>query len=340
MRPSFIARRIAFGVLQLLILAPVIFFLIRLLPADPVSRLVGLNPSPEAYQAARHTLGLDEPVLVQLANYVGLTGHAGLLQGNFGTSWLTGEPVLTDIRRTLPVTVELITLSFFFAFLVSFPLGLLCATRPEGMADRATFLFGLFAGSQPEFWWGVLFIYMFFYVLNVAPPPLGRLDPLLTPPPAFTGFITVDAILAGNVTALLSGLHHLMLPIATKVFVLSGPITKMVRQNALRVLGSDFMIYAESCGLPRAVLARYALRNALPPALTLIGVLYGYVLGGAVLIETIFSLNGIGQYAVNAVLNLDYPAIQAVVLVITAVSLVVYLVLDVLQAAIDPRVAD
>ena len=340
MRLSFIARRLGFGFLQLLALAPVVFFLIRLLPADPVSRLVGLNSTPEAYQAAKHALGLDQPMPVQLGNYLGLLGKPGLLQGDFGTSWSTGEPVLTDIRRTLPVTIELITLSFLCAFLVSFPIGMLCATRPEGLADRATFLFGLFAGSQPEFWWGVLFIYVFFYVLNVAPPPLGRLDPLLVPPATVTGFITVDSILAWNGGALLDGLHHLMLPVATKVFVLSGPIIKMVRQNMLRVLGADFMLYAESCGLPRRVLARYALRNALPPALTLIGVLYGYVLGGAVLIETIFSLDGIGQYAVNAVLNLDYPAIQGVVLVITAVSLLVYLALDVLQAAIDPRVAD
>ena len=340
MRLSFILRRLGVGLLQLLALVLVVFFVIRLLPADPVARLVGLNPTPAAYRAARHTLGLDRPIMVQLGNYLGLLGKPGLLQGNLGVSWSTGDPVLADIRRTLPVTIELITLSFLCAFLVSFPVGMLCATRPGGLADRATFMFGLFAGSQPEFWWGVLFIYIFFYVLNVAPPPLGRLNPLLSPPPTVTGFITVDSLLAGNGAALLDGLHHLMLPVATKVFVLSGPIIKMVRQNTLRVLGSDFMLYAESCGLPRHVLARYALRNALPPALTLIGVLYGYVLGGAVLIETVFSLNGIGQYAVNAVLNLDYPAIQGVVLVITAVSLLVYLVLDVLQAAIDPRAAD
>jgi ABC-type dipeptide/oligopeptide/nickel transport system permease component len=340
MRLSFIARRLGFGLIQLLALVLVVFFVIRLLPADPVARLVGLNPTPAAYQAARHALGLDQPIMVQLGNYLGLLGKPGLLQGNLGVSWSTGDPVLSDIHRTLPVTIELITLSFFCAFLVSFPIGMLCATRPEGVADRATFIFGLFAGSQPEFWWGVLFIYIFFCVLNVAPPPLGRLDPLLLPPPTVTGFITVDSLLSCNMATLLDGLHHLMLPVATKVFVLSGPIIKMVRQNMLRVLGSDFMLYAESCGLPRSVLARYALRNALPPALTLIGVLYGYVLGGAVLIETVFSLNGIGQYAVNAVLNLDYPAIQGVVLVITAVSLLVYLVLDMLQAAIDPRAAD
>jgi len=156
---------------------------------------------------------------------------------------------------------------------------------------------------------------------NVAPPPLGRLDPLGSPPAVVTGFITIDSLLAWNFVALADGLHHLMLPVATKVFVLSGPMIKMIRQNMVRALGSDYILYAESCGLPPRMIARYALRNSLAPALTLIGVLYGYVLGGAVLIETIFSLGGIGQYSVGAVLNFDYPAIQGVVLVITAVSL-------------------
>jgi len=185
----------------------------------------------------------------------------------------------------------------------------------------------------------VLFIYIFFYLLNVAPPPLGRLDPLGSPPAVVTGFITIDSLLAWNFVALADGLHHLMLPVATKVFVLSGPMIKMIRQNMVRALGSDYILYAESCGLPPRMIARYALRNSLAPALTLIGVLYGYVLGGAVLIETIFSLGGIGQYSVGAVLNFDYPAIQGVVLVITAVSLVVYLALDIAQVLLDPRVA-
>jgi ABC-type dipeptide/oligopeptide/nickel transport system permease component len=339
-RFGFVIRRVVIGVVQLIGLVLAVFFLIRLLPADPAARLIGQNASPEALQAARHSLGLDRPLVIQLADYLGLMGHPGLLQGNLGTAWSSGAPVLTEIRQTLPITVELITLSFLGAFLVAFPIGTLCATRPGGIADRSTFVFTLFAGSQPEFWWGVLFIYVFFYLLSVAPPPLGRLDPMSTPPVVVTGLITVDSLLAWNFTALGDGLYHLMLPVATKVFVLSGPLIKMIRQNMVRALRSDYILYAESCGLPPRTIARYALRNALAPALTLIGVLYGYVLGGAVLIETIFSLGGIGQYAVNAVLNFDYPAIEGVVLVITAVSLVVYLTLDIAQVLLDPRVAE
>jgi ABC-type dipeptide/oligopeptide/nickel transport system permease component len=246
---------------------------------------------------------------------------------------------MTEIRNVLPVTLELITYAFIIAFLISVPLGMLCAVKPGGAADTATFTFSLFAGSQPEFWWGLLFIYLFFAVLGWAPPPLGRLDPSLAMPPRVTGFVTIDSVLAGNWVTLRDGVQHLALPVLTKVFVLSGPIIKMVRGNMTRVLKSDYVLYARSSGLPPWYVARYALKNGLAPALTLLGVLYGYILGSAVLIETVFSLGGIGQYAVRSVLAFDYPAIQAVILVIAAISLFVYLALDMLHIWLDPRLA-
>ncbi len=326
-------HRLLTALVQLLGLALVVFFVIRLLPADPVARLVGLNASREAYLSSQHSLGLDRPVLVQLGAYLG-----GLLQGDLGRSWVSGDPVTREIGRVLPITIELITISFALALLVSVPLGMLCALRPDGAADKVTFGYSLFAGSQPEFWWGLLFIYVFFAKLGWAPAPLGRLDPMATPPPAVTGFITVDSLLAGNLAAFRDGLHHLMLPVLTKVFVLSGPIVKMVRQNMVRAMASDYVLHARASGLSPGRVALIALKNALVPALTLLGVLYGYILGGAVLIETVFSLGGIGQYAVRSVLAFDYPAIQGVVLVIAAISLLVYLLLDLVHAALDPRV--
>lgn len=331
---GFVGRRLAVAVLQLAGLVLVVFFTIRMLPADPVARLVGMNATREAYLSSQQALGLDRPVLEQLASYFG-----GVARLDFGRSWVSGAPVMQEIRAVLPITLELITISFVLAFLVALPLGMLCALKPGGVADKATFGYSLFAGSQPEFWWGLLFIYVFFAHLGWAPPPLGRLDPLSTPPPAVTGFITVDTLLNGDLAAFGDGLHHLMLPVLTKVFVLSGPIIKMVRQNMVRVLAGDFVLYARASGLPPRKIAAYALKNALAPALTLLGVLYGYILGSAVLIETVFSLGGIGQYAVRAVLSFDYPAIQAVVLVIAAISLLVYLLLDVVHHWIDPRLA-
>lgn len=335
---GFVGRRLLVALFQLLGLVLVVFFTIRLLPADPVARLVGMNATRDAYLSSQRALGLDKPILEQLGAYFGvLPGASGVLQGDFGRSWVSGAPVMKEIRDVLPITLELITISFVLAFILAVPLGMLCAIRPGGAADRVTFGYSLFAGSQPEFWWGLLFIYVFFAQLGWAPPPLGRLDPLSTPPPALTGFITVDTLIAGDLRAFGDALHHLMLPVLTKVFVLSGPIIKMVRQNMVRVLGSDYVLYARASGLPPTKIATYALKNALAPALTLLGVLYGYILGSAVLIETVFSLGGIGQYAVRSVLAFDYPAIQAVVLVIAAISLFVYLALDLVHNRIDPR---
>ncbi|WEK50212.1 MAG: ABC transporter permease [Candidatus Kaistia colombiensis] len=337
----YISKRFAVGLLQLIGLTIAVFFLIRLLPADPVSRLVGMNASPEAYAQAAKQLGVDRPLLAQLATYLGFQPEIspGLLQGSFGVSWVTGTPVTAEIAAYLPVTIELVTLSFLLALAVAVPVGMFGALNPGGKADKGVFVYSLFAGSQPEFWWGLLFVYLFFFTLGIAPAPLGRLSPMTTAPDVVTGFMTVDALIAGQFDVFVEALHHLMLPVFTMAFILSGPIIKMVRQNMARALQSDFVLYANCAGLPKARVARYALRAAMAPSMTLIGILYGFMLSGAVLTESVFSLGGIGQYAISAVLNYDYPAIQAVVLVITAISLVVYLALDLIHAAIDPRIA-
>ena len=341
MLSKYIIKRVGVGIIQLIALTVAVFFIIRLLPADPVSRLVGMNASAEAYAQAARQLGLDRSLLDQLSIYLGFqpSVQAGLLQGSLGVSWVTGTPVLTEIGTYLPITIELVTISFIVAFLIAVPVGMLGALNPGGKADRAVFVYSLFAGSQPEFWWGLLFVFVFFFMLGVAPAPLGSLSPMTTPPPSVTGFILVDSLLSGSFDTFVEALHHLMLPVLTMVFILSGPIIKMVRQNMMRALQSDFVLYGNSIGLPRARIARYALRAAMAPSMTLIGILYGFMLSGAVLTESVFSLGGIGQYAISAVLNYDYPAIQAVVLVITAISLVVYLALDLIHAAIDPRIA-
>ncbi|WP_051231470.1 ABC transporter permease [Kaistia adipata] len=337
----YISKRFAVGLLQLIGLTIAVFFLIRLLPADPVSRLVGMNASPEAYAQAAKQLGVDRPLLAQLATYLGFQPEIapGLLQGSLGVSWVTGTPVTAEIAAYLPVTLELVTLSFILALAVAVPIGMFGALNPGGKADKGVFVYSLFAGSQPEFWWGLLFVYLFFFTLGIAPAPLGRLSPMSSPPDVVTGFMTIDSLIAGQFDLFVEALHHLMLPVFTMAFILSGPIIKMVRQNMARALQSDFVLYANCAGLPKRRVAGYALRAAMAPSMTLIGILYGFMLSGAVLTESVFSLGGIGQYAINAVLNYDYPAIQAVVLVITAISLVVYLALDLIHAAIDPRIA-
>ena len=340
MLTRYVIRRIGIGFIQLLCLVIAVFFLIRLLPADPVSRFVGLNSSAEAYAQAEANLGLDRPVFVQLGHYLGLLPDEGpgLLQGSLGTSWVTGSAVSAEIGQKLPITLDLLTLAFCFALIVSVPVGMLAALNPGGMTDKGVFVYSLFAGSQPEFWWGLLFVDLFFFTLGIAPAPLGILSPLTSAPPAVTGFILIDSLLAGRPKVFVEAAHHYVLPVSTMVFILSGPIIKMVRQNMVRALGSDFVLYARCAGLPRWRVALYALRAAIAPSMTSIGILYGFMLGGAVLIESVFSLGGLGQYAIRSILAFDYPAIQGVILVITAISLMVYLALDLIHAVVDPRV--
>jgi len=329
----YIAKRAGIGLLQAIGITVVVFFVIRSLPADPVARLVGFNASPEVYAQAQASLGLDRSVWEQFTSFV-----TSVARGDLGTSWVTGSPVLQEIRTTFPVTLQLITLAFLVALAISLPIGIATARRPGGKLDKTVFGYGLFAGAQPEFWWGLLFIFIFYFTLRWAPAPLGQYSPDVSPPTEITGMSLVDSLVTLNFPAFGSALWHLWLPVMTLTLIVSGPIIKMSRQSMSRVLGSDFLLYQQASGLPSRQVARSTLRASLPPVVTLAGILFGFLLGGAVLIEQVFSFNGLGSYSVRAVLNLDYPAIQGTVLVITLVSLLVYLILDLLIAAIDPRV--
>jgi ABC-type dipeptide/oligopeptide/nickel transport system permease component len=334
---TFIARRALTALVQLFGVAVAVFFLIRLMPADPVARLVGLNATPEAYAQSEKALGLDQPLLTQFTNFLGLGETPGLLQGDLGTSWVTSEKIMHEIARFLPVTLELVTVALLLSVIIAIPLGLASAKNPKSVAARGSFVWGLFAGAQPDYWWGLLFVFVFFFILAWAPAPIGRLDPLMEPPPTITGAVLIDSLLSARFDAFASALGHLALPIVTMVFTLSGAIVKMVRQNTVRALESDYVLYARASGLPEKTVAGYALRAALIPSITLIGIFYGVLLSAAVTVEAVFSLGGIGEYAIRAVLSFDYPAIQGTVLAVAAVSLLIYLLLDLIHAILDPR---
>jgi ABC-type dipeptide/oligopeptide/nickel transport system permease component len=297
-----------------------------------------MNATPEAYAQQAHLLGLDKPVFAQFTDFLGVTASPGLLQGSFGDSWVTAEPVTREIGLSLPITLQVVTLALVIAFAIALPLGLASARRPRGIADRISLVWGLFAGAQPDYWWGLLFIFIFFFLLNVAPSPLGLLDPLYSAPEPITGFILIDTLLRGDFKLFENAAAHFALPVATMVFVISGAILKMVRTNTLRALRSDYVTYGRASGLPEGQIAGYALRAALTPAITLVGIFYGVLLSAAVTIETVFSLNGIGSLAVRSILDVDYPAIQGVVITVAATSLMIYLVLDIVHTKIDPRI--
>lgn len=324
-------KRILILIPQLAVIVTLVFFLIRLLPADPVARIVGLTPTPAAIAQAKHSLGLDKSDWSQFVTYVKDLGHGGL-----GTSWVSGNSIRTEIWAHFPITIQLMVMGFAIALLIAIPLGMMTAVKPGGKIDRGLFVYGLFAGSQPDFWWGLTFVFLFVFKIHLFPIPQG-LDPG-TVLHNVTGFNLFDALITGNFTAFVNLLEQFLLPSLTMAFVLSGPIVKMVRQNMLRFRESNFLVYAHANGLGRRKIATYTLRNALSPVVTLVGILFGFEIGGAVLIETVFSLNGLGQYAVQRTLQLDYPAIQGIVLTMTAFSLLVYLAMDLLYTVIDPRI--
>lgn len=336
----YVIQRLLIAAVQLLALAVLVFFIIRLMPADPVARLVGFNASPEAYAQSQQALGLDRPLLLQFSDFLGLTAGqpgGGLLQGSLGESWESNEPVADELIRSLPVTLELVSLSLLVSLLLAIPIGMYAAARPGGAVDKGAYVWGMFAGSQPDYWWGLLFILVFAFTLGVAPAPLGRHDPLLLPPDPVTGLILVDSVLRGRWDVLVSAFGYLALPVITMVFTVSGAIIKMIRQNTVRALSSDYVMFARACGLPQRTVALYALRTALTPTLTLVAVFFSVLLSAAVTVERVFSLNGVGQYSVRAILNFDYPAIQGAVLAVAFVSLMVYLLVDILHAVLDPR---
>jgi len=237
-----------------------------------------------------------------------------------------------------PATVELISFSMLLALFVALPIGMITALRPSGLLSRATLLYTLLAGAMPDFFIGLLLIFFLYFKFNLAPPPMGRLSLLVEPPAAVTRMYVIDSLITRDWVALRSAIAHLVLPVSTLAFVQAGPIMKMTRSTVLQILEGDFMYFARVCGLKAGYIWRYALRNALPPVVTLASLLYGILLGGAVLVETVFAWGGLGQYSVLMIVNADYDGIQGFVLVASAFSLLIYLALDILYVVIDPRV--
>jgi peptide/nickel transport system permease protein len=332
-----IARYVLF---RLLVLVPllfavftVVFLIVHVLPGDPVHLIAGSMANKETLQSLTERLDLDKPLATQYRMYL-----AGLVRLDLGTSWFTGNPVTTDLRLRFPATFELITVSLVATLAVSVPLGVLVAVHRRGIVSRVTFYYGMLAGSLPDFWLGLLLIFVFYYKLDVFPAPLGRIDPGVPAPTHLTGLLLVDSVLTGNWAALRSALAYLALPVATLTLVYTPVLVKVVYSTMNEILASDFIRFARACGLPPVRIAVYAFKNTLPSVVTVVAIMYGYLLGGAVLVESIFSWAGLGQYAVQSIVYMDFAAIQGFVLVAAVFSVLVYLVVDILYLVVDPRI--
>ena len=240
--------------------------------------------------------------------------------------------------KRFPATFELITLSIMLALALGLVLGMFSAMRPQGVASRISRVYGMLAGSFADFWLALIFIYIFFVTLKIAPAPIGRLDVIMTPPKRITGMYIADSLLTGNWECFASAARHLALPVVTLGVINGAAIMKMTNSTMTEVLDSDFINHARIMGLSRTKIRSYALKNSLSAVLMVIGNIYSYLLGGAVLIESVFAWGGLGQYVTQALSNKDYSAIQGFILVATLFSMVLYLILDLIQMAIDPRI--
>ncbi|MFO1145652.1 MAG: ABC transporter permease subunit [Rhodospirillales bacterium] len=330
----------AFLIGRLLQIVPVVFgmtllafALVRLIPGDPVETMMGERGiDPARHAAMRHELGLDRPLTTQYLDYLG-----SLARGDLGRSLVTKAPVLSEFLTVFPATIELSLAAVTFAILVGLPVGVIAAVRRGSTFDWAAMTAALTGYSMPIFWWGLLLILLFSVQLGWTPVS-GRIDVLYDVPPV-TGLLLVDALLAGDGAAFASALHHLVLPAIVLGTIPLATIARMTRSSMLEVLQADHIRAARAKGLtPFRVVFVHALRNAMIPVITVIGLATGTLLAGAILTETIFAWPGVGKWLVEAVRRRDYPVLQGGILLVAGTVVGVNLLVDVLYGLLDPRI--
>jgi peptide/nickel transport system permease protein len=331
----FVLRRLAALLLLSLGITLVAFVLTELVPSNAVATNLGEQAAadPAAVAAFRHHYGLDRPFPVRYAIYL---DH--LVHGDLGQSTLTHGPVTHDLGQFIPATGELALYSILFAAVVGIGFGVIAALRRNRPADHALRVASLAGISMPTFWIALVALYVGFFRLGWF-PGAERLDPGVSPPPSVTGLYTIDALLAGNWGLFVQALHHLVLPALVLAAFNVSLLTRFTRSAVLEVIGNDYVRAARAKGLPeRTVVVRYIVRGALPSVVTVLGLVFANVLTGAVLVEKIFSWPGIGQYAFQAAVNVDVPAIAGVSLFVAVVYITVNFIVDVLYGLIDPRI--
>lgn len=310
----------------------VTFVTLHVFPADPAALLAGPGSSAEQLEAIRHDLGLDRPLPLQYLQYL-----QDLVTGNLGRSLQTGQPVVDDLGVRLPATLELAIVSMFAYVVVSIPLGVVAAATRGRWPDVLVRLVSVAGLAVPAFWLGFLLQLFLYRDLGIFSQPVGRLAPDITPPPFVTGFYLVDSLLAGQLLAFKSALLQLAMPVTVLVVSRIGVGVKLTRASVLDVIGSDFVRTARAKGLSESVvLYRHVLRNALLPVITAMGVQFGYLIGGTLVVEIVFAWPGIGQYAIGSITSLDFPAIMGVTVVVAILFVLTNLVVDVLSFYVNP----
>ncbi|MFP4051937.1 MAG: ABC transporter permease [Thermoplasmata archaeon] len=332
----YIIRRLFFAVIVIFGVTIIAFALTRVIPANPASMWVGAHATPEQIAQAESELGLNQPLYIQYFDYI-----SDLLHGDLGTSIRTHNPVREDIAHFLPASLEIIIWGMLIAVAVGVPLGVYSAANRNTIIDHAARFFSVTGVSLPTFWLGMILQLVFFQQLGILPSS-GRISiqvELNYPFHRITGFLLIDTLIQGNFVAFKDVALHLILPALTMAAYPLGLVTRQVRSSTIDVLGEDFIRMERSFGIKEAkVLFIYSLRNSFGSALNVLALTFAYSLVSIFLIESIFSWPGLGTYAATAISSSDYPAIMGITLMIAMIYVFLNLVVDIIQAYMDPRI--
>jgi len=328
-----IANRLAGALVVVASVIVVTFFLTHALPADPAVYFAGMGATKEAIADMRSKLGLDRSLFSQFAIYL-----RALAGGDLGHSLTTGHPVLDDLARRLPASLELTVTALVFATIVGLPAGIWAAMRPNSWFDGMVRVVATLGVAIPTFFTGLMLLYVFYFELGWAPAPLGRLGSFASPPPPITGFYLVDSLLAGKPRTFAAVLGQIALPALTLALFAVAPLVRATRAAMIEALSSDFIRTAKAIPLSGArIVLVYAFGNALLPVLTTIGMVFSFLLGANVLVEKVFAWPGVGSYAVDALIAADYAPVQGFVLVMALLYTALNLLIDLAIIIVDPR---
>ena len=324
------------GILFIVLIAvSMLTFSVTRFAGTPLYAAIGVYSTKEMIEERKEQMGLNKPLWLQYVDYL-----KGLSNGDLGSSRRTFAPVKEEIGERLPATAELVIYAVGISIFWAVPLGAIAAFKPHSWADRLGSVLSQFGVSVPSFWLGLIFIYIFYYILDIFPAPFGRLGGS-DPPPFVTGIYTIDALINGDLTLFLEAVKYLAMPAITLSFTSSPPIFSVTRSSFSNVLGSNFVEAARSYGIPsRVIKFRHITPNAAPPIINIVAMTFGYMIGGAVLVEVVFSWPGIGTYAVQAMDFSDYDPVLGVVLLSATLYVVIYFLVDLLQILLDPRLRE
>ncbi len=333
---EYVVYRFVLAIFVIIGVVTVVFFVSRIIPSDPAALWVGAHPTPEAIEKAREQLHLNDPLIKQYAYYLW-----SLLHGDLGLSIRTHNPVAHDLKSAFTATFELILVAEFIALLIGIPLGVYSAVKKDSWLDNLSRLFAISGVSLPAFWFGIVLQLIFFKHLQLL-PLAGRVDTVVLlqhPLKVITGFYLIDSLITGNIPVFIDALKHIILPAITLAMYPIGLITRQVRSMMIEVLQENYIRTAWAYGIPpKKIYFKYAIKNAIAPALITVGLSFAYTLVGAFLVELIFNWPGLGRYAAYSILSMDYPAVLGVTIVAATAYVFINLIVDIIQVYLDPRI--